>query len=82
MLAVPLLLHEVQRSVAAEFTGQGDVYLKNQNSKPTYRQMLWPDEKGKYPHEAGFDSKFKASQPYIAKAKPRLDNELGSDLSH
>lgn len=82
LLAVSLLLHEVQRSVAAEFTGQGDVYLENQNLKPTYRQMLWPDEKGKYPHEAGFDSKFKASQPYIAKAKPRLDNDLASDLSH
>lgn len=82
LLTVTLLLHEADQAVAAEFAGQGHTYLEMQNLKPVYKQMLWPDESGKYPHEAGFDKKFKASQPYLGKADPRLVNAQDLGMSH
>mgnify|MGYP003467356498 CR=1 FL=1 len=73
--SVTMLLESVENNEAAVYTVQADAYFEDKGKKPTYKQMLWPDQNGKYPHQRGFNPDYKPSQPYIAKRRPRLDDD-------
>jgi hypothetical protein len=79
--SVTMLLEAVDKDVAGEYTVQFDEYYLDKNTKPVYKQILWPDTNGKYPHQHGFDEKYRASQPYIGKRHPRLDDDCGVEYS-
>jgi hypothetical protein len=75
--SVTMLLEEVERTVATEYTTFTEMYFKGSGKQPTYKQLVWPDEHGKYPHQHGFSKKLRAAQPYIGKREPRLDDDCG-----
>lgn len=76
--AVTMLLETVENDEAAPYTAQADIYFEDERKKPTYKQMLWPDQNGKYPHQYGFDQAYRAIQRYIANRHPRLDDDYGA----
>lgn len=77
--SVPMILESVDSQDAAEYTVQAEEYYRGRGVKPVYKQMVWPDTNGKYPHQHGFDPKFKAAQPYLGKRHPRLDDDCRSE---
>jgi hypothetical protein len=77
--SVPMILESVDSQDAAEYTVQADEYYRGKGLKPVYKQMVWPDAHGKYPHQHGFDPKLRASQPYLGKRHPRLDDDCGAE---
>ena len=77
--SVTMLLEAVDNNEAAPHTVQADAYFEDMGKQPTYKQMLWPDQNGKYPHQRGFNPDYRPSQPYIAKRHPRLDDDYGAE---
>lgn len=75
---VTMLLETVEKDEAAPYTVQADAYFEDNGKKPTYKQMLWPDQGGKYPHQYGYNRDYRAIQPYIANRHPRLDDDYGA----
>ncbi|AYG47773.1 DUF4262 domain-containing protein (plasmid) [Pseudomonas sp. Leaf58] len=81
--SVPMILESVDREDAAQYTLQAEAYYRGKGVKPVYKQMVWPDTHGKYPHQYGFDKTLRASQPYLGKRHPRLDDDCGVEyFSH
>jgi hypothetical protein len=74
---VTMLLETVESDEAAAYTVQANAFFEDKGKTPAYKQMLWPDENGKYPHQRGFNLDYRPSQPYIAKRRPRLDDDYG-----
>lgn len=73
LMSVPLLLESIDSEVAGEYAVQADVYYAQRERKPVFKQILWPDEKGCYPYEKGFDRELKDIQPYLGNKGKRLD---------
>lgn len=76
---VKMILESVDSQDAAEYTIQADEYYRGKGVKPVYKQLVWPDANGKYPHQYGFDKKLRAAQPYLGKRHPRLDDDCGAE---
>lgn len=69
VLSVPLLIHKADDSLAYPRTIQGQVYYSVRGIKPVYKQVIWPDTAGVYPHQQGFAPQMKPIQPYQPGAK-------------
>ena len=74
--SVTMLLEEVDACVASEYTIQCEQYFQGTGKRPKYKQMVWPDEAGKYPNQKGFNKKFEDVQPFIGRRQPRLIDEI------
>ncbi|MBD8088759.1 DUF4262 domain-containing protein [Pseudomonas fluorescens] len=65
LLSVPLLVHSADDTQAAQYTVQCHQYYLGTDKKPVFKQLLWPDTNGVYPHQVGYEEKFKEIQPYV-----------------
>jgi hypothetical protein len=78
MLSVPVLSHVVDKKSASEYGVQAFEYYKQRGMTPTFRQLIWPDANGVYPHQEGCSERIRQVQPYIGnKSKSK---KLGIDL--
>lgn len=55
----------VHLSHAKDYVVQCLEYYRGTRHKPTFNQLVWPDEKGMYPDQEGFSERFKEHQPYL-----------------
>ena len=55
----------VHLSHAKEYAVQTLEYYRGTGKRPTFKQLVWPDENGLYPDNAGFSERFKPHQPYL-----------------
>lgn len=55
----------VHLSHAKEYAVQCMEYYRGTRHKPTFNQLVWPDEKGLFPDQEGFSERFKKHQPYL-----------------
>jgi hypothetical protein len=60
---MPLVLRKVTRDNAIEYVG-GDCALYGEYGFDLV-QIVWPDERGNFPWEEGFDEKFIRTQPFL-----------------
>lgn len=65
VLSVPLLMHTADESLAYPYTVQCQRYYQERGIKPAFKQLIWPDTAGVYPHEQGFDEEMVDLQPYL-----------------
>lgn len=75
VLGVPLLAHKTTTTEASKYAVQCLEYYHRRGKQPEFKQLLWPDANGVYPHQDGFDEKYKQQQPYIACESSELTTE-------
>lgn len=80
MLSVPILSHTVDKKSASEYGVQAFEYYKRFGMTPTFRQLVWPDANGVYPHQEGCSKGIKQVQPYIGNKSKRKILGIGIDM--